>query len=181
MSFDTILNFQINNLYMEKQSGFSILEDVKMKKCYHCKETKDFNEFYKNTYNKTGYQSRCKKCQLKGAKEIRNKNPEKFRKRTRNWNKMNPEQRKDTRLTYRYGISIEQFNEMREKQEFSCKICGIHESKLMKGLFVDHNHITGKVRGLLCAPCNGFLGKMKTDETLDLIIKLVDYCEKGLK
>lgn len=56
-----------------------------------------------------------------------------------------------------YGISIEQFNNMLITQNNECAICH-NEFKPFKDTHIDHNHITGKVRGLLCSKCNMSLG-----------------------
>lgn len=56
----------------------------------------------------------------------------------------------------RYGITVEQFNAMLVIQKGRCAICGKFNGS--KRLCVDHNHETGKVRGLLCDPCNKVLG-----------------------
>jgi hypothetical protein len=65
-----------------------------------------------------------------------------------------------------YKLTLEDYNLMVEKQKGCCKICGKHVSSL-KGkktrLCVDHCHTTGKVRGLLCEPCNTLLGMAKDD------------------
>lgn len=59
-----------------------------------------------------------------------------------------------------YGITIEQYYELLKKQDWLCGICG-RPPKQKKGpgskLHVDHDHRTGKVRGLLCVRCNGAL------------------------
>lgn len=52
-----------------------------------------------------------------------------------------------------YGITQEEFEALKEAQGGCCAIC-----KKFKRLVVDHNHATGKVRGLLCSPCNAALG-----------------------
>lgn len=54
----------------------------------------------------------------------------------------------------RYSISKDKFDAMRADQEFKCAICDKHESRCAKGLHIDHDHETGKIRGLLCANCN---------------------------
>lgn len=58
------------------------------------------------------------------------------------------------RLFKKYGLTIQQFNEMLEDQGFGCAIC------TTELIFpnVDHCHKTGKVRGLLCSRCNSGLG-----------------------
>jgi hypothetical protein len=53
-----------------------------------------------------------------------------------------------------YGITLEQYEEMRISQNSLCAICDREEELL----FVDHDHSTGKVRGLLCRDCNAMLG-----------------------
>lgn len=54
------------------------------------------------------------------------------------------------------------YNKLLEKQGFVCAICKEKEVK-NKHLCVDHNHTTGKVRGLLCQKCNRALGSFKED------------------
>jgi hypothetical protein len=59
----------------------------------------------------------------------------------------------------KYGISVEEYDAMRIKQAFKCLLCDKHEIDTpRKSLCVDHDHETGKVRGLLCESCNQALG-----------------------
>lgn len=51
-------------------------------------------------------------------------------------------------------------------QNGQCKICGIHQSSLKENLTVDHDHSTGKVRGLLCRKCNLLLGNAKDEPSI---------------
>ncbi len=57
-----------------------------------------------------------------------------------------------------YGITGEEYHSLFKAQDGRCAICGIHQDDLRKKLSVDHNHTTGKVRGLLCDKCNQGLG-----------------------
>jgi hypothetical protein len=57
-----------------------------------------------------------------------------------------------------YGISKLDYDRMYQIQGGECKICKVHQTDLKKRLSVDHDHITGKVRGLLCTRCNVCLG-----------------------
>ena len=50
---------------------------------------------------------------------------------------------------------------MRENEGHACMICGISESEIGKKLDVDHCHSSGKVRGILCNPCNNMIGHAK--------------------
>jgi hypothetical protein len=53
-----------------------------------------------------------------------------------------------------YGITEEQYKALTEHHQGKCGICDKPSDKLV----VDHNHVTGKVRGLLCSNCNTALG-----------------------
>lgn len=76
-------------------------------------------------------------------------------------------------LKSRYGITIEDFMEMAEKQDHRCACCG----NLDQNLMVDHNHDTDKVRGLLCNNCNSMLGyALDNPRRLQLGI---DYLERS--
>lgn len=61
-------------------------------------------------------------------------------------------------LMKKYGLTLEDYSTMLANQNGVCAICKCERPKgcRMKGsnLFVDHDHKTGRVRGLLCAPCN---------------------------
>ena len=56
------------------------------------------------------------------------------------------------RYHVKYGISIEQYEKALDQQKGVCKICGRPPKRLR--LAVDHDHKTGRVRGLLCMRCN---------------------------
>jgi hypothetical protein len=74
-----------------------------------------------------------------------------------------------------YGIDIEIYNKMFELQNGLCKLC--NEKLTMP--CIDHNHETGKVRGLLCNRCNLLLGKLellqKTNNLLTNILNYINY------
>jgi len=74
--------------------------------------------------------------------------------------------------SYKYGITPEDFKQMFEAQQGKCAICN-EEPKTKRGLHVDHDHETGKVRGLLCHGCNVALGSFKEDVTL--LNKAIEY------
>lgn len=58
----------------------------------------------------------------------------------------------------RYGITIDRFNAMFAAHLPNCAICEKPQSALNQKLNVDHDHVTGRIRGLLCASCNKNLG-----------------------
>ncbi len=63
-----------------------------------------------------------------------------------------------------YGISEEEYDELRRQQSGVCAICLTTPTR--NALCVDHNHETGAIRGLLCGNCNGAIGMLKEDPTL---------------
>ena len=81
------------------------------------------------------------------------------------------------RLMREYGIGVDDYKTMQSQQEGRCWICQVHEKDLTKALHVDHDHKTGKVRGLLCSACNTGLGFFK-DETV-LLRRAISYLKKS--
>jgi hypothetical protein len=58
-----------------------------------------------------------------------------------------------------YGITKEEYDQLLVSQKNCCALCGKHQLTMKRRLHVDHNHRTGKVRGLLCGACNiGLIG-----------------------
>ena len=89
----------------------------------------------------------------------------------RAWRLANPERRKllnrKSNLK-RYGVTLAQYDAMTALQNGLCAICKRKpEAKRGKNfsLEVDHNHVTGEVRGLLCGTCNTALHKLERDES----------------
>jgi len=58
----------------------------------------------------------------------------------------------------KYGISLTEYNSLFEEQKGCCYICGKHQLEFKRKLAVDHDHITGQIRSLLCLSCNAHLG-----------------------
>lgn len=73
---------------------------------------------------------------------------------------------------WKYELPASDYLDLYEAQEGSCGICGEVGS-----LHIDHNHITGKVRGLLCQTCNWGLGQLKGDKGTDLLQNAIRYLE----
>jgi len=118
---------------------------MKKKKCTKCKKDKSLSSFCKSSKAKDGYNWECKSCQSKRNKKLIAR-PEAKKHRTKMY------------LSKRYGLTLEDYNLMLQKQNGCCAMCGRHWTNFSKRLHVDHNHITGKVRELLCVGCNMGLG-----------------------
>jgi len=74
-------------------------------------------------------------------------------------------------LWQRYKITASERRLMEDKQKGLCKIC--HKSPSKRGLFIDHDHTTGIVRGLLCHNCNIAVGMVRDDP--EIITAMIDY------
>jgi hypothetical protein len=84
----------------------------------------------------------------------------------------------DQDLRYHYDITLERYNELLAKQEGVCAICKkLEVNSRIKRLVVDHDHKTGKIRGLLCHRCNCGIGYMKDD--LQLLQMAIEYLRAG--
>lgn len=74
------------------------------------------------------------------------------------------------RSAARLGLSLDDYDQLYAQQNGKCAICNLPESKILHGrvtnLSLDHCHLTGKVRGLLCYSCNTGIGKLKDDPNL---------------
>ena len=76
----------------------------------------------------------------------------------------------------RHDITLEQYNSIFDKQSGCCAICGKHQSEFKRNLAVDHDHKTGKIRGLLCHKCNLLLGY--SSENIDVLNNSINYLKK---
>lgn len=91
-------------------------------------------------------------------KRSHDKNKAHHNTKSREWYANNKVHMQDLALQKKYGITLEDYNKMFAEQNGCCAMCGRHQSEFKRALAVDHNHITGAVRGLLCMRCNTTLG-----------------------
>lgn len=130
--------------------------------CTRCKEDKGLEDYpYRKDTNK--YRPYCKECKNKENREWYQKgsNAEKTKAQVRKYKRNN----KDRVRCSKHKIDLDTLHNMLDKQQYTCKICGIKGT--IDTLFIDHDHNTGKVRGLLCHYCNTGLGFFK-DSTSSL-------------
>ena len=134
-----------------------IIEDGK-KECTKCGETLPLENFRKRT-DRRGYTSECKDCKSSNDKE---------------WYKQNKESARNNYFKGTYGITTKDVERLKVEQDYKCAICDEEESG--RGLFVDHDHDTGEVRGLLCHHCNSGLGMAK--DNVEILKNMIKYLEK---
>jgi hypothetical protein len=95
---------------------------------------------------------------------------------------MTSEKLRRINLRKRFGLTLEQYQQMYDAQNGRCAICKEHERRLGKDdkplpLSVDHDHKTNKVRKLLCGDCNTAIGLMK--ENILCLQSAIEYLVTG--
>ena len=131
---------------------------METRECKKCEETKPIERF-KWVYGHKSKKNPKKKYHLYTCRKCHNKEY--------NWKKYhNPITKREYMYKKRYGITVNDYNEMLISQDGMCAIC--KTDKKIKGYFhVDHCHDTKKIRGLLCIRCNAGIGYFK-DNILNL-------------
>jgi len=152
---------------------------MKTKKCISCKKYKPINNFHKDKNSKDSLYCYCKTCvkkrtqayYLKNKKKIIEKESKKYICNSLDKHKAQKYKRWVS-MKYRYKITKEDYVELYNQQKGKCAICGC---KTDKNLYIDHNHKSKKIRGLLCIKCNFGLGCFKDD------IRVLERARKYLR
>lgn len=118
---------------------------------------------------------------LHKSKRWRIKNPDKQKAAVKSWIDRNRDHRKAYQRAYqinkKYGVDEEWFASLSLKQKGVCAICGQFDGTgKWKKLVIDHDHNTGKIRGLLCNECNRGIGYLK--DSVDILEKSVEYLKQ---
>ena len=132
-----------------------------MKTCGHCKLPRKVGDFYRNKGKPGGRSRTCRFCQEEYCKSWRRRHPKK-----------SCEIRRRSRIKHAYGLSGGEFDRLLTRQSNQCAVC---KSPLTKPC-VDHDHRTGKVRGLVCRDCNLAVGHFKDDP--ERMRKAIRYLQK---
>jgi len=134
------------------------------KSCNTCGTTKPLTEYYSAKDMKDGLRGECKCCN-KAATKARRQGPRR---------QQILDKQIDSQMMRLYGIGLDDYNTMLEDQGGKCAICGTSEPGHGGNRFcIDHCHTTGKVRGLLCMPCNVSIGHLK--DNVQLIENALNY------
>lgn len=136
-----------------------------LKKCSICLE--DFEaslKMFPKAKTKDGLGTYCRKCNSNKTSEWKSNNKDR--------EKLN---RRKSALKAAYGISVDEYDSILKSQDGGCKLCNRTDtgSKRCNYFHVDHDHATGKVRGLLCNNCNrgiGYLG-----DSPERLVKAAEY------
>lgn len=128
--------------------------------------------FHIDRARKDNRSGRCKKCRCL---------------MTQNWQRIDPTRAKGANLKKHYWPqltwkdSLIEYDKLFLRQNGACFICkkkesDLHQSGQIKRLAVDHDHKTGKIRGLLCSKCNKALGLINDD--FNIALNICDYIQQ---
>ena len=126
------------------------------KRCGDCKELRPLIEFPANKNSRDGRHTYCKPCHaVRGNESV-----QRLYGSTRHYH-----------LKRRYGIGAADVDQRLADQDGLCALCGEKPAEQ-----VDHDHLFGQVRGILCFNCNGGLGQFR--DRVDIMRKAIDYLER---
>jgi len=162
-----------------------------MKLCPACQKRKPKSEFYKNRSTADGLTCYCRKCTYQKtlvwqaanpekvkaiAARTRSKNRQYHRDRSKAWyraNKAYCKKKRRAACLKQYGLTPKEFDKKLAEQGGTCAICTGPPANRWNRYAVDHDHETGKNRGLLCARCNLAIGQLQENE--DIMKKCIEY------
>lgn len=158
---------------MPRQSSLFI--GPESRECGTCREVKPYAQFSPRG-EKDGtalYKSKCKPCCATGARDWYSRHTER-----------GLTNRRRLQIMAAYGLTPADYDRMLAEQNGVCAICKQPETTVdprskrpYVRLPVDHDHATGRVRGLLCHRCNRAIGLLKDD--IDLLKAAAAYLERN--
>lgn len=148
-----------------------------LKECSVCHANKPVEDFPIHKKSTGARRTRCNACQNAYWRSWRAANAEKHRASVKRWRENNAESRRAEGRRRFYGLTPEDTASMLAAQDAACAICRseIHDGP--DGFCVDHNHVTGEVRGLLCRKCNVLLGMASDDPSV--LAAAIQYLEES--
>ena len=145
--------------YYRKRDGTPALRPLRStgqpKACLDCGQVQEPDAFFRSTRSSDGRSSYCKPChgvRVQASKDKKGGS-------------------RDYHLRLRYGITAAEADAMLESQGGRCASCRERPAQ-----HVDHDHLTGKVRGMLCSCCNQGLGSFRDDARH--LRRAIDYLER---
>lgn len=140
--------------------------------CSGCERFKPLGQFYADRRTRDGLTRRCRDCHSRKSYEARQQSDAPHARR--GYDKL--------RRGRRFGLSPEDLAAIESAQDGRCAICLEPETEFWKdgtrkNLAIDHDHESGRVRGLLCGQCNTALGKFRDDPAR--LRRAADYVESS--
>jgi hypothetical protein len=161
-----------------------------LKICGRCRIEQPVENFGLHSKAFDKLQNDCNVCKREIIAEWRRKNPEKSAAIAKTWSDKNREkvnacarrnykkyavQQSERKKQKKYGLSPEAMSALKISQDGKCPGC--LKGLLILGNHIDHDHKTGKVRGIMCQKCNMSLGLMNDDP--EILERLANYLRKA--
>jgi hypothetical protein len=166
-------------------------QDQDLKSCPGCSMELPIEQFQQRIrLGQPQLRPRCRRCERKQERDrSRRRKPyrDEYRKAyyaknressiaaTKQWQKENHDKNKATKLHYRYGVTPESYDSMYVEQLGRCSVCRDVLPYQGKGCHIDHDHVSGIVRALLCLGCNVGIGHFR--ERPELMRAAASYIE----
>jgi hypothetical protein len=138
------------------------------KRCPKCSEAKPVSEFYRNLKRRDGLYGYCKKCSDGQSSSWKKRNASAVKQMRVRSKLRDPNRYRRAAIKSTYGLTESAYEAMLVAQNGKCAIqsCGKHLRSIFHGrsqdrkslACVDHDHVTGRVRALLCNRCNYVVG-----------------------
>lgn len=149
--------------------GMGVTRTDATKSCNSCGLMKPLGDFYGRKASPDGLAYSCKDCTCRSVRRWRLANQEKVRASDR-------ARRSKAPRVSRYGLTAEGYSALLAEQRNGCAICGRVEGWSGRRLSIDHDHLTGQVRGLLCSGCNAGIGHFMDNQ--DLLASAIAYLQR---
>lgn len=166
---------------------------MESKQCRVCGQWKPLDGFYRMAGMRDGHRNECKSCNLADKRRRYQADPAKYIGMVARWQRANPDRVRDTRRKrnahperkrkqrdayYRrtFGISADDFDALLREQGGGCAICACVPERAAS-FHLDHDHLSGTIRGILCLSCNQGVGKFRDDAAL--LERAAEYVRRG--
>jgi hypothetical protein len=147
-----------------------------MKTCSRCNTPKLESEFNKHSKSADGLYTWCRECHREWQREYiaRPENKVKRQARRKLYKDKEALYNRRCKIKKKYGITLEEYDALETQQGGVCAICKqLPSDPRGYRLHVDHCHITGDIRGLLCSNCNAGLGRFK--DSVERLQSAIEY------
>jgi len=125
-----------------------MIKNLLQKRCSKCGEVKWIIYFAPRKTSKDGFYKQCRNCKNEQQTE---------------WRRELYKRDRTSEYKKKYGITQKDYDELFNKQNGHCAICGRHQIEFNQRLCIDHRHSDGKIRGLLCIACNYYVGVVENN------------------
>jgi hypothetical protein len=170
--FGIPISGRLQVLAVKRERALARMKKTGRKPCTRCKKIKPLSAFHVCKGNRDGLTVHCLTCvsayHRERTRKLREENPSAYLLKIesdRKYYRNNAERARDVNFRRMYGITLADYNVLSERQGHVCACCGRSaKQNRHKRLYVDHDHATGEVRGLLCTNCNRNLGVLENEK-----------------